>query len=112
MLVFKLNIDLQFSLNAMKISEQLVARRAQLNRTLQQVRALSGLALSSVSNILNGHVEARSGTLEVLADTLDANWVLVPKHLLPEVQRLLSGKVIGPDPAPSTVEQLFSAGKR
>lgn len=96
----------------MKISEQLHARRAQLDRTLQQVHALSGIASSSVSNILNGNVEARSGTLEALADTLDASWVLVPKHLLPEVERLLSGKVIGPDPAPSTVEQLFARAKR
>lgn len=96
----------------MKISEQLHARRAQLNRTLQQVHALSGIALSSVSNILKGNVEARSGTLEALADTLDANWVLVPRHLLPEVQRLLSGKVIGPDASPSTVEQLFPSDKK
>ncbi|MDQ2819748.1 MAG: helix-turn-helix transcriptional regulator [Pseudomonadota bacterium] len=96
----------------MKISEQLQSRRAQLHRTLQQVHALSGIAMSSVSNILNGHVEPRSGTLEAMADTLDASWVLVPKHLLPEVERLLSGKVIGPDAAPSTVEQLFSSTKR
>lgn len=93
----------------MKIPVQLQSRRVQLQRTLQQIHALSGIALSSVSNILNGHVEARSGTLEAMADTLDASWVLVPKHLLPEVERLLSGKVIGPDAAPSTVEQLFSS---
>jgi transcriptional regulator with XRE-family HTH domain len=96
----------------MKISEQLQARRTRSNRTLQQVHALSGIAVSSLSNILNGNVDARSSTLEALADTLDASWVLIPKHLLPEVERLLSGKVIGPDAAPSTVEQLFSSTKK
>jgi transcriptional regulator with XRE-family HTH domain len=94
----------------MKIAEQLSARRAQTDRTLQQVHDVTGIAASSVSKLLTGKSEAKSGTLEALADALDATWVLVPKHLLPEVQRLLSGKAIGPDEAPSTVDQLFAGG--
>ena len=105
-----LNTTINFSLNAMKISEQLSARRVQTDRSLQQVHDVTGIAASTVSKLLNGKSEARSGTLEALADALDATWVLVPKHLLPEVERLLSGKAIGPDDAPSTVDQLFAGG--
>ncbi len=91
----------------MKLSEQLNARRTQSDRTLQQLHDITDIAMSSVSKLLSGKSEAKSDTLEALADALDATWVLVPKHLLPEVQRLLSGKAIGPDEAPSTVDQLF-----
>lgn len=94
----------------MKLSEQLSARRAQSKRTLQQIHEVTGIATSSVSKLLNGKSEAKAGTLEALADALNAAWVLVPKHLLPDVQRLLSGKAIGPDEAPSTVDQLFGGG--
>jgi len=94
----------------MKISEQLSARRAQTDRTLQQVHDVTGVAASTISKILTGKADAKSDTLEALADSLDATWVLVPKHLLPEVKRLLSGKAIGPDEAPSTVDQLFAGG--
>lgn len=94
-------------LKAMKLSELVSARRAQSNRTLQQIHDVTGIAISSISKLLSGKSEAKAGTLEALADALDATWVLVPKHLLPEVQRLLSGKAIGPDEAPSTVDQLF-----
>ncbi len=93
----------------MKISELLSARRARSKLTLQQLHDVTGIATSSVSKLLNGKSEAKAGTLEALADALDASWVLVPKHLLPEVQRLLSGKAIGPDEAPSTVDQLFGS---
>ena len=110
MLVFTLKYGAKFSLNAMKISEQLNARRARSGRTLQQLHDVTSIATSSVSKLLNGKSEARASTLEALADALDATWVLVPKHLLPEVQRLLSGKAIGPDEAPSTVDQLFGGG--
>ena len=94
----------------MKFSEQLSARRAQSKRTLQQIYAVTGIAASSVSKLLNGKSEAKAGTLEALADALDAAWVLVPRHLLPDVQRLMSGQAIGPDEARSTVDQLFGCG--
>ena len=94
----------------MKLSELLSARRVQSKRTLQQIHDITGIATSSVSKLLSGKSDAKAGTLEALADALDATWVLVPKHLLPEVQRLLSGKAIGPDEAPSTVDQLFGGG--
>lgn len=94
----------------MKIPEQLSARRKQTRRSVDQIHQVTGIATSSISNVLNGKVEARSGTLQALADALDCTWVLVPKHLLPEVERLLSGKTIGPDDAPSTVDQLFAGG--
>jgi hypothetical protein len=51
--------------------------------------------------------DMRASTLDALASALDAQWVLVPKHLVPEVERLLSGKGIGPDDAPSSIERLL-----
>lgn len=91
----------------MTFSKQLSDRREQLGCTLQQIHDLTGIAMSSVSKLLNGKSEAKSGTLHALADALNANWVLVPKHLMPEVERLLSGKVIGPDDTPSTIDKIF-----
>jgi transcriptional regulator with XRE-family HTH domain len=95
----------------MKMSEQLRARRVQAGKTQQQLHDVTGIAASNVSNILKGNVEARAGTLEALADALDSRWMLVPKHLIPEVERLLSGKAIGPDESLSTVDQLFAGGR-
>jgi transcriptional regulator with XRE-family HTH domain len=110
MLVSVLIFKVKIRFHAMKLFQLLNARRAQSNRTLQQLHDMTGIATSSVSKLLSGKSEAKSGTLEALADALDADWVLVPRHLLPEVQRLLSGKAIGPDAAPSTVDQLFGGG--
>lgn len=94
----------------MKLSQLLAIRRAQSHHTLQQIHDVTGIAMSSISKLLRGKSEPKASTLEALADALDASWVLVPKHQLPEVQRLLSGKAIGPDGVPSTVDQLFDRG--
>lgn len=94
----------------MNFFEQLHRRRLQLRRTQHSIAQVTGMTSPHVSNILKGQKDAQASTLEALADALDAQWVLVPKHLLPEVQRLLSGKAIGPDEAPSTVDQLFAGG--
>ena len=69
------------------------------------------MSVPQVSNVLGGKVDARVGTVEALANAMDANLVLIPKHLLPEVERLLSGKTIGPDDVPSTVDRLFGRRK-
>lgn len=89
--------------------EQLKDRRMSLGRTIRELQAVTGIAQANLSNILSGKRGVQSLTLEALGDALDAKWVLVPKHLLPEVERLLSGKSIGPDEVPSTVDQLFGA---
>lgn len=94
----------------MKLAQQLQVRRQQVQRTIKQLAEVTGMAAPNLSNTLNERSEPRSSTLEALADALDAKWVLVPRHLLPEVERLLSGKGVGPDEAPSTVDQLFGRG--
>lgn len=66
------------------------------------------MSVPQVSNVLSGKVDSRIGTCEALADAMDASLVLIPKHLLPEVARLLSGKAIGPDDVPSTVDRLLA----
>jgi transcriptional regulator with XRE-family HTH domain len=94
----------------MSISEQLKQRKADLDRTLDGLSTLSGLSAPHISTVLSGSRDARASTLETLADAMDAQWVLVPKHLLSEVERLLSGKSIRPDDVPSTVDRLFGGG--
>ena len=91
----------------MDFFEQLRRRRASVGKTLEGLTRLTGIQASNISNILNGAKDARASTLETLADAMDARWVLVPRHLLPEVERLLSGKTVGPDDLPSTVDRLF-----
>ncbi|USX19665.1 helix-turn-helix transcriptional regulator [Oxalobacteraceae bacterium OTU3REALA1] len=92
----------------MSIFEQLQRRRGQLGKTLQSLADLTAMSVPQVSNVLSGKVDSRIGTCEALADAMDASLVLIPKHLLPEVARLLSGKAIGPDDVPSTVDRLLA----
>ncbi|MBI3230909.1 MAG: helix-turn-helix transcriptional regulator [Burkholderiales bacterium] len=93
----------------MTIAEQLQQRRRQTGKTLQDLSHLTAISMPQVSNVLSGKVDSRLSTYEALADAMDASLVLIPKHLLPEVSRLLSGKSIGPDDVPSAVERLLGA---
>jgi len=92
----------------MTVFEQLQQRRSQQGKTLQNLANLTGMSVPQVSNVLGGKVDSRLGTVEALADAMEASLVLIPKHLLPEVARLLSGKAIGPDDVPSTVDRLLA----
>ena len=94
----------------MSLSNQLKKRKAQQGSSLATLSKLTGMPPSHLSNIINGVKDAQASSLEAVADSLDATWLLIPKHLLPEVERLLSGKAIGPDNVPSTVDRLFSRG--
>lgn len=91
----------------MTLLQQLQQRRHLLGKTLQDLSGLTAMSVPQVSNVLNGKVDSRLSTLEALADALDASLVVIPKHLLPEVNRLLSGKAIGPDNVRSTVDRLL-----
>ena len=91
----------------MTLFEQLHQRRSQQGKTLQSLASLTAMSVSQVSNVLGGKLDSRLSTFEALADAMDASLVLIPKHLLPEVARLLSGKTIGPDDVPSTVDRLL-----
>jgi transcriptional regulator with XRE-family HTH domain len=91
----------------MNFFEQLNQRRVQLHRKQHEVAQLTGIAAPHVSTILKGQKDVQASTLAALADAVDAQWVLVPKHMLAEVERLLSGKAVGPDDVDSTVDQLF-----
>jgi transcriptional regulator with XRE-family HTH domain len=89
------------------LHEQLSQRRKALGRTVSDLATVTGIAQPNLSNILAGKRTALGPTLEAIGEALDAKWVLIPKHLVPEVERLLSGKPIGPDDVPSTVDRLF-----
>lgn len=93
----------------MTIFEQLQQRRGELRKTLKSLANLTAMSVPHISNALSGKVDARFSTLEALADAMDARLVLVPKHLLPEISRLLSGKSIGPDDVPSTIDRFLKS---
>jgi transcriptional regulator with XRE-family HTH domain len=95
----------------MSIARQLRNRKSALGKTLAEISRLTGMSAPHLSNILNGRKDARASTLDAVADALDAEWVLVPRHLQPEVARLLSGKTIAPDDLPSTVDRLFGGAQ-
>jgi len=76
---------------------------------LQYLATLTGMSVPQVSNVLGGKVDARLGTIEALANAMEASVVVIPKHLLPEVERLLSGKAIGPDDVPSSVDRFLAS---
>ena len=90
---------------------QLKSRRIQIRRSIKEIVKLTGIAAPNLSALLNGKRDARAATLHAIGDALDAHWVLVPRHLLPEVERVLSGKVIGTADVPSTAERLFNQVK-
>lgn len=92
----------------MTVFEQLQQQRSQLGKTLQSLADLTAMSVPQVSNVLGGKLDSRLSTVEALAGAMDASLVLIPKHLLPEVARLLSGKTIGPDDVPSTVDRLLA----
>ena len=91
---------------------QLKNRRIQLRRTVEEIVLFTGIAAPNLSNIFNGKKDVRASTLQAVGDALDAKWILIPQHLLPEVERIISGKPIGPDDVPSTAEQLFPATRK
>lgn len=102
---------MEVTLKRMKFFDQLNQRRMQLGRKQHSIAKVTGIAAPHVSTILKGQRDVQASTLDALAAAVDAEWVLVPKHLLAEVERLLSGKAVGPDDVDSTVDQLFG-GKR
>jgi transcriptional regulator with XRE-family HTH domain len=90
----------------MNFAEQLARRRDQLKRTNASLADITGSTAPHLSTVFTGKKDAQGSTLSAIADALDATWVLVPKHLIPEVERLLSGKTIGPDKVPSAMERV------
>jgi len=91
----------------MTLLEQLQHRRLNQKKTLKDVEQLTGIAAPVISNTLSGKRDSRLSTVEALAWSLNASLMVIPNHLLPEVQRLLSGKVIGPDDVPTAAELIL-----
>jgi transcriptional regulator with XRE-family HTH domain len=98
-----------FGKTNMLMLDQLRLRRAQMRHTLQTLADLAGINRPYLSSILTpkAKVDVRASTLEALAGAMGSEWVLVPKHLMPEMRRLLSGKTIAPDDVPSSMERMF-----
>ena len=86
---------------------QINKRRRLLKRNVSDLSKLIDIEVSNLYRTLKNSPDVRSSTLEGLASGLDSKWILVPKHLIPEVERLISGKPIGVDDAPSSIDTLF-----
>jgi hypothetical protein len=95
----------------MNFFDQLRARRAALQRPLPVVAQYVAMERSNLYRLLAGSRDAKASTLSGLAAALDAEWVLVPKHLLPDVERLLSGQTLAPDNVVSSVQRLLGDDK-
>lgn len=75
----------------MKFFDQIRARRIALNKAPADIAQDIGMQLSNLYRLLSGRYDTRASTLDALATTLNAEWVLVPKNLRPDVDRLISG---------------------
>ena len=95
----------------MNFFSQLNTYRKSLGKTVLSISQLTGMPSSHISNVLNGKKNAQAETLNALAGALNTEWMLIPQHIVPEVERLLSGKPIAPDQLPSTVDRLFGGNK-
>lgn len=95
----------------MAFLEQLSARRKALKRPVREVAAYVAMDSANVYRLLAGNRDVRASTLDALAAALDAKWVLVPKHLLPEIERVLLGMSPVPDEIPSSVQRMLKGKK-
>lgn len=78
-----------------------------MKKKVPEIAKYVAMAPSNVYRMFASGRDMKASTLEAFAAALDAQWVLVPKHLLPEVERLLSGKSVGPDDVPSSIERML-----
>lgn len=95
----------------MSLIQQIKARQQSLGKTTREIAQLVAMAPSNATSALSGKIDVRASTLEGFADALDAKWVLVPRHLLPEVERILSGRSVGPDDVPSAAQRFLNRGE-
>ena len=95
----------------MNLIEQINDRRNAIGRSVKELATFVGMKTPNIYRVLSSTKDVRASTLEGLAGALDAKWMLVPKHLIPEVERLISGKAVGLDDSPSSLEMLFGEKK-
>jgi transcriptional regulator with XRE-family HTH domain len=69
---------------------QLADLRKKRGIKMADLGVLVGMKRSNLSATLAGRHDTRGSTLEGLAAGLDAQWVLVPKEKIVEVQRVLA----------------------
>lgn len=91
----------------MHFVDKLRARRLVSGKSPKDIARDVAMQLPNLYRLLSGKHDMKGSTLDALAASLDAEWVLVPKHLLPEINRLLSGKTLAPDNVPSAMERML-----
>ncbi|MDE2288798.1 MAG: helix-turn-helix transcriptional regulator [Burkholderiales bacterium] len=95
----------------MSLISQCRALREHRRMSLAEVGRLLGMAVPNVSAILLGKKDSRASTLEALASSLNAEWVLVPNEHLAEVRQVLAGKGGGADRTARGAVDIFLAGE-
>jgi DNA-binding Xre family transcriptional regulator len=91
----------------MSFTSQLRALLGRRDVTLTALAPRIGMARSNLTAALSGRHDTRASTLEAVAFALDAQWVLVPREQVENVQRVLEGKSLGPDRDAKTAAELF-----
>ena len=97
--------------DSMNFVDQLRTRRVALGKSPKDISREIAVQLPNLYRLLTGKHDMKGSTLDALAASLNAEWVLIPKHLLPEVYRLLSGKTLAPDNVPSAMERMLEDDK-
>jgi len=91
--------------------DQIRSRRLLLGKPVPVIGREIAMQLPNLYRVLTGKHDTKASTLEALAASLNAEWVLVPKHFVPEVARLVSGKTLALDDVPSAIERMLDANK-
>lgn len=91
----------------MSFTSQLRALLSRRDVTLTALAPRIGMARSNLTAALSGRYDTRASTLEAVAFALDAQWILVPREHVENVQRVLEGKSLGPDRDAKTAAELF-----
>ena len=106
-IVYDTKLTLNITRDTMNFFDQIRARRIALGKSPAEIARDVVMKLPNLYRLLSGKHDAKASTLAALAASLNAEWVLVPKHLMPDVNRLLSGKTLAPDNVPSAMERLL-----
>lgn len=91
----------------MSFIDQLNRLRRLRDTPVARLAELVGMARPNLVTTLTGKHDSRGSTLDALASALEAQWVLVPKEHLLEVQRILEGRGTGPDYEAKSAVELF-----
>lgn len=91
----------------MDIIRYLAVRRKALQRSLDEIKAKTGLGKPHLSRILAGGLDIRVSTLEALASALDTEIIAVPKDMAFEVRQFIASRGQAAAPQSKSAAETF-----